>query len=242
MDPNKKKLDKDELSRYSRSIMLPEIGTEGQLRLCGGKVLVVGCGALGSIVAMYLAGSGVGHISISDYDTVGLSNLQRQLSFTEHDVGALKTEATERRLRDINSSIEVRTLPEMITRSKAREFFPEYDVIVECSDNPSTKYMVTDVAAETGVPVVLGGVSGWTGQVLTLHRGGIRYRDIFPDEPAGCGVLPCATGGVLGPLPGVVGSVQACEVIKLLAGSGQTLGGRMLLIDMKNCEFREVYL
>ena len=182
MRPKKDKLDKEELSRYSRSIMLPEIGTEGQLRLCGGKVLVVGCGALGSIVAMYLAGSGVGHISISDYDTVGLSNLQRQLSFTEHDVGALKTEATERRLRDINSGIEVLTLPEMITRSKARELFGEYDVIVECSDNPSTKYMVTDVAGEAGVPVVLGGVSGWTGQVVTLHCGGIRYRDIFPDR------------------------------------------------------------
>lgn len=228
--------------RYSRNLLLPEIGESGQRALLRSSVLVVGAGALGSIVSMYLACSGVGRLGICDFDTVDLSNLQRQLGFTVDDIGRSKVEATSRRLAAINPEITIESHEGLLRPDKARELFARYDVIVEGSDNPATKYMVTDIAAETAKPCVLGGVSGFSGQVMTFHPGGKTYRDIFPDAAPEGGYTPCSLGGVLGPLPGIVGSIQAAEVIKIITGAGQTLDRRMLLVDALNMTFTEIHL
>ena len=233
----------DQRRRYSRTILLDGIGEEGQSALDRASVLVVGSGALGSIVSMYLAGSGVGYIAVADFDNVDLSNLQRQLSFTEEDLGQRKAEATGRRLRSINSLIEVEVINELITSRRATELFSRFDVIVEGSDNPSTKYLVSDVASELQRPCVIGGVREFGGQVMTQLPGHACYRDLFPDAACdAAGLTPCAAGGVLGPLPGIVASIQASEVIKLLTGVGTLLVDRLLLIDALDMHFTEISL
>lgn len=225
-------LDKEQMVRYSRTIMLEEIGTEGQRRLLDGSVFIVGAGALGSICAMYLAASGIGRIGIIDFDTVGLSNLQRQLSYTESDLGQPKTDVLKRRLHEINSGITVEAYNRMLTCENAAELFAGYDVVVEGSDNPSTKYLVTDTAHRLGKPCVAGGVREFVGQVMTFPPYcATTYRDLFPDAPCESGFTPCSAGGVLGPLPGVVASMQAAEVIKLLTGINTGIG-HLLQIDL----------
>lgn len=228
--------------RYSRNILLPEIGKSGQLALMQSSVLVIGAGALGSIVSMYLAGSGIGRIGLCDFDTVDISNLQRQLSFTMDDVGSLKLEATSRRLSAINPEVVIEPHDGLLRHDKAREIFKQYDVIVEGSDNPATKYMVTDVANKVGKSCVLGGVSGFEGQVMTFVPGGKSYRDIFPDAASERGYIPCSLGGVLGPLPGIVGSIQAAEVIKIITGAGSTLAGAILLVNAFDMTFTRINL
>lgn len=225
--------------RYARTLMLDNITETEQIKLLNASVLIVGCGALGSIASMYLAASGVGHITVVDFDTVGLSNLQRQLSFTEHDLGQKKSDTLARKLRDINSEIEITAVDKMLRQNEAIEIFKNFDVIVEASDNPSTKYMVTDTAQRVGKPCVVGGVRGFDGQVTTVMPGEVAYRDIFPDT-ACSGFTPCSAGGVLGPLPGVVASIQAAEVIKTITGVGKTLKSRMLIIDLLNGNFRTI--
>lgn len=228
--------------RYSRNILLPEIGRAGQLELLQASVLVVGAGALGSIVSMYLAGSGIGRIGLCDFDTVDISNLQRQLSFTIDDVGCPKLEATVRRLSSINPDLIIEPHDGFLRHDKARELFKRYDVIVEGSDNPATKHMVTDIANEVGKPCVLGGVNGFDGQVMTFLPGGKRYRDIFPDAVAEGGYTPCSIGGVLGPLPGIIGSIQAAEVIKIITGAGTTLADTLLLVNALDMTFTRIKL
>ncbi|MDE5573720.1 MAG: HesA/MoeB/ThiF family protein [Muribaculaceae bacterium] len=230
----------DNRRRYSRNLLLPEIGQSGQIMLMQSSVLIVGAGALGSIVAMYLAGSGVGHIGICDFDTIDISNLQRQLGFTIDDIGKSKVNVLSRRLSSINSEIIVEPHEGLLRAEKAPEIFKNYDVIVEGSDNPSTKYMVTDIANECGKPCVLGGVSGFDGQVMTLLPGKSQYRDIFPDATPADGYTPCNLGGVLGPLPGIIGSIQATEVIKIITKAGETLDRRMLLVNALNMTFTEI--
>lgn len=223
--------------------MLDGIGEAGQEALCRASVLVVGSGALGSIVSMYLAGSGIGHIAVADFDTVDVSNLQRQLSFTEQDLGQYKSEATGRRLRSINSLIEVEVINELITEKRARELFSRFDVIVEGSDNPATKYLVSDVAAALERPCIIGGVREFGGQVMTQMPGHACYRDLFPDAACdSAGLTPCAAGGVLGPLPGIVASIQASEVIKVVTGAGMPLVDRLLMIDAATMRFTEISL
>ena len=217
--------------RYARQIALPEIGREGVERLLGSSVLIVGAGALGCISAMYLAAAGVGRIGVADFDKVGLSNLQRQLSYTEDDIGRPKADTLASKLRAINSGIEVEVIRRMLTKGNIAEYIERYDVVVEGSDNPSTKYLVSDAARTYGKPCVIGGVRGFIGQITTQLPEGPCYRDIFPDIPEQCGLTPCASLGVLGPVPGIIASLQATEVIKLITGAGVPLSGRLLQID-----------
>lgn len=227
----------DELRRYSRTIMLPGMGQEAQNRLLSSSVLVLGTGALGSIVSMYLAGSGIGTIGIADFDTIDISNLQRQLSFTTADIGRPKVEATAAKLRAINPGITIRVHEGLVREPLAREIFPHYDLIVEGSDNPPTKYLVTDLCTELGIPYVLGGVSEFSGQVLSWAPGHPGYRDLFPEGAPVENATPCGLGGILGPVPGTVGSIQAAEVIKIITGTGQPLYGRMLTFNALHMTF-----
>lgn len=217
--------------RYSRQIVLPEIGREGVERLLASSVLIVGAGALGCISAMYLAAAGVGRIGVADFDTVGLSNLQRQLSYTEDDIDKLKADTLAEKLKAINSAVEVEVIIKMLTKGNIAEYVGRYDIVVEGSDNPSTKYLVSDTAKALGKACVIGGVRGFIGQLTTQLPDGPFYRDIFPDIAEQCGMTPCTSMGVPGPVPGVVASLQATEAIKLITGAGQTLSGRLLQIN-----------
>lgn len=233
-------LSKEQHRRYSRNIFLPEIGKEGQIKLLNASVLIVGTGALGSVVSMYLAAAGVGRIGLCDFDTIDISNLQRQLSFTEGDVGKKKVEVTADKLHAINSEIRLNVYDGMLRKERAKELFDEYDIIVEGSDNPNTKYMVTDIAQTLKKPCVLGGVAQFSGQVMTILPGGTTYRDLFPDAAGDGEFMPCSIGGVLGPVPGIVGSIQATEVIKLITAAGNPLASQILTIDALNMTFRKM--
>ncbi len=224
-------LDKEQELRYSREILLPEIGREGVERLLGSSVLVVGAGALGCIAAMYLAAAGVGRIGVADFDIIGLSNLQRQLSYTEADINRPKAEALASKIKAINSSVEVVVIDKMLTKANIGQYIERYEIVVEGSDNPSTKYLISDTAKAMGKPCVIGGVRGFIGQITTQLSEGPSYRDIFPDIPEQCGMTPCSSMGVLGPVPGIVASLQATEVIKLITGAGNPLCGRLFQID-----------
>lgn len=224
-------LSKTDRIRYSRNILLEGFGENGQHKLANASVIIVGTGALGSVVAMYLAASGIGKIGLCDFDTIDLSNLQRQFSFTTDDVGKSKVKTLSKKISDINPGIEIDVYEKFIDRKSAGTIFPGYDIIVEASDNPATKYLVTDTARLLGKPCVFGGVAQYLGQVTTFMPDSIPYHEIFPYDEADNGLLPCNIGGVLGPLPGVIGSIQAIEVIKLLAGIGKPLVGRLLLYD-----------
>lgn len=227
-------LTKEQRLRYSRNIMLPEIGKRGQELLLKSRVLIVGTGALGSITAMYLAASGVGHLTLVDYDTIDLSNLQRQLSFATSDCGTKKTDAAKRRIAEINPDVRVDLFDKMLTKGNVRELFEGHDLVIEGSDNPATKYLVTDLCAELGIPCVLGGVAQYRGQVTSWAPGYPTYRDLFPESAAEGGYTPCSLGGILGPLPGVIASTQACEAIKIITGAGTPLYGRLFLLDLLN--------
>lgn len=217
--------------RYSRNILLDEIGKEGQQKLLDSRVLIVGCGALGSIASMYLAGSGVGHLTIVDYDTIDISNLQRQLSFTTDKLGEKKVKATAQRLREINPEIEITPLDLTLTRSCVKEILRGHDVVVEGSDNPYTKHMIALACRELQIPCVTGGVQGWNGQVTTSLPGKPGYLELFPEPAADDAFTPCSLGGLLGPLPGVIASMQAAEVIKLITGAGEPLSSRLLMYN-----------
>ena len=217
----------EERMRYKRNLALPGIGEEGQRRLLEARVLVTGCGALGSIVSMYLAGSGVGHITLIDFDLVDISNLQRQLSFITDSVGKKKAFALGERLRQINPHIEIKPLDLRLTEENASELFAAHDLIVDGSDNPATKYLIAKFAAQHSKPYVLGGVHEWRGQVMTCLPGTPGYADLFPAPAADASLPP----GLLGPLPGIVASVQAAETIKVLTGAGTPLASRLLLVD-----------
>ena len=220
--------------------MLSGIGAEGQQKLLDSSVLIVGCGALGSVASLYLAGSGIGRIGLVDFDTVDVSNLQRQLSFTTADVSTKKSVTLGDKLRAINPDIHVEIYDEFLTPRRAKELIAQYDVIVEGSDNPDTKYMVSDACVALGKPYVMGGISGYGGQVTSYSPGHAAYRDIFPEAAAPDGFTPCALGGVLGPLPGIVGSIQASEVIKIVTGIGEPLFNRLLLVDAESMQFRRI--
>jgi adenylyltransferase/sulfurtransferase len=226
--------------RYSRNIMLDGIGVEGQQKLLDARVLVVGAGALGSVASLYLAASGVGHIAVADFDTVDISNLQRQLTFTEADLGRPKAQVTAEKLRALNSEVEVEAVNELLRPEAMRRLAPRFDLVIEGSDNPETKYMVTDLCAEIGKPCVLGGVAQYAGQVVSCMPGAATYRDFFAEPAAAGGFTPCAMGGVLGPLPGIIGSVMAAEAVKIITGAGRPLASRLLLVDALTMQFTEL--
>lgn len=219
-------------TRYSRLASLPEIGPEGVAKLQEARVAVIGCGALGSLCAMYLAASGVGNINIADFDTVDLSNLQRQLFFTEADLGKTKALVLRDRMLALNSGVSVNVTQEMVRPANAGDFLAGCDVVVDGSDNPATKLMTDRLAAKYGIPCVIAGVRGFDLQVITCLPGGTRYADIFGDAPACDGFTPCSIAGVLGPTAGIAASLQAAETVKLITGAGNTLSGKLLTINL----------
>ncbi|HGY09865.1 MAG TPA: molybdopterin-synthase adenylyltransferase MoeB [Oceanithermus profundus] len=232
---------REELDRYARHMILPEVGPEGQARLKAASVLVVGAGGLGSPLLMYLAAAGVGRIGIVEDDVVDLSNLQRQVLYGTADVGRPKAEAAAERLAALNPHVRVEAHPHRLTSENALELFGSYDVIVDASDNFPTRYLVNDAAVLTDKPLVYGAIHRFDGQVSVFHhQGGPCYRCLFPKPPKPGSVPSCAQAGVFGVLPGVVGSLMATEVLKLLLGIGRPLSGRLLLYDGLEAEFREL--
>ena len=234
----------EEIRRYSRHLIMPEIGMEGQRRMKEGSVLLIGAGGLGAPLALYLAAAGVGHIGIIDFDVVDDSNLQRQIVHGTSTLGMRKTESAKRRLLDLNPHIEVTTYDEQITSENAFDLLRPYDVIVDGTDNFPTRYLTNDASVMLGKPNVYGSIFRFEGQttVFDPSRGGPCYRCLYPEPPPPGLVPSCAEGGVLGVLPGVIGTIQATEAIKLITGVGEPLIGRLLLYDALAMRFRELKL
>ena len=236
-------LTRPELVRYARHIALPEIGFEGQQRLKASRVLCVGAGGLGSPLALYLAAAGVGTLGIVDFDRVDESNLQRQLLHGTKDIGRSKLDSAESRLRDVNPHVKVVKHETKLSSGDALGVVADYDVVVDGTDNFPTRYLVNDACVLAGKPNVYGSVFRWEGQASVFAtEGGPCYRCLFR-EPPPPGLVPnCAEGGVVGVLPGIIGSLQALETIKLLLGVGTSLAGRLLIFDALALEWREVTL
>lgn len=229
----------DESIRYSRHFVLPDFGTDGQKRLKQSKVLVVGAGGLGAPVLYYLAAAGIGHLGIADADVVSLSNLQRQILFTVDDVGKKKAAQAALRLRLLNPAITIEALEERITSANALTRLAHYDVVVDATDNFPTRYLLNDACVLLGKPLVYGSVFRYEGQVAVFNfNHGPNYRDLYPTPPRPGSVPDCEQGGVLGVLPGLIGCYQANEVIKLIAGIGEPLSGKLLLLDTLSLETR----
>ncbi len=234
-------LDRAEIARYGRHLTLPEFGVTGQKRLKASRVLLVGAGGLGSPLGLYLAAAGVGTLGLVEFDRVDESNLQRQVLYGQSDVGRPKVEAALERLAQINPLITLEPHPTRLEAANARRLIEAYDVVVDGSDNFATRYLVNDACVLAGKPVVWGAISRFEGQVAVFWGSrGPCYRCLFP-EPPPAGLIPsCAEGGVLGVLPGIVGSLQANEAIKLIAGLGEPLIGRFVTFDALRMRFREL--
>jgi len=231
------KLTQEELVRYSRHLAIPEFGMEGQLKLKAAKVLVIGAGGLGSPVLLYLAAAGVGHIGIVDFDVIDSTNLQRQVLYSEQEVGLSKAQQAKAKILALNPHIHVEIYNTAFTRENALELMEPYDVVADGTDNFQTRYLVNDACVLTGKINIYASIFRFEGQVSVfnyLHESGERgpnYRDIFPAPPPPGLVPSCAEGGVLGVLPGIIGSLQASEVIKVITGVGEPLVGRLFLFD-----------
>lgn len=234
-------LSPDELQRYHRHLILPDVGEDGQRRLKGARVLVVGAGGLGSPVALYLAAAGVGQLGIVDADAVELSNLQRQVLHGTRDVGRPKVDSARERLRELNANVDVATFQTRLTSANALELMRGYDVVIDGTDNFPTRYLVNDACVLLGIPNVYGSVIRFDGQASVFASAeGPCYRCLFR-EPPPPGLIPnCAEGGVFGVLPGLVGMIQATETIKLITGVGESLIGRLLLVDALRMRFRTI--
>lgn len=226
-----------DFARYARQLAIPEIGKKGQEKLSQGKVLIIGCGALGSMVAMQLAGAGVGNITIADYDTIDISNLQRQFFFKTDESGKPKADILKERINALNPDIKVKILPEMITGMKAETLFGDFDFIVDATDNPESKKMTGEICKEKGKACCIAGINGFSGQVMTLLPEDPRFEDFF-GQGTSEGFLPCSLGGVVGPAAALCASLQAAEVIKYLTGAGELLSGKILLFDLLNNSFK----
>ncbi len=236
-------LDSAEIRRYSRHLILPEVGTEGQRRLKAARVLMVGTGGLGSPLGMYLAAAGVGKIGLVEFDEVDESNLQRQLLYGQSDVGRPKIEAAMERLSEINPHVELTGHPVRLESSNALDIVAQYDLVVDGTDNFPTRYLVNDACVLSGKPNVYGSIFRFEGQVSVFWGAqGPCYRCLFPEPPPPGLVPSCAEGGVLGVLPGIIGSLQANEVLKLILGVGDSMIGRLLLFDALKLSFRELRL
>ena len=226
----------DPRERYARQTMLPEIGPEGQRRLAASSVLLVGVGGLGSPAALYLTGAGVGRLGLADPDTVSESNLQRQVLYTESQIGRPKPAAARERLAALSSSTRFDLHPEGLTAENARELVAAYDLVVEGCDNFATRYLLDEACAEVGRPWVYGSIGAFHGQVSLFNgRTGRRYTELYPDREALC-ALPRSTAGVLGTVPGVIGAIEASEAIKWIAGFGEPLEGKLFTIDLKTLQ------
>jgi sulfur-carrier protein adenylyltransferase/sulfurtransferase len=234
-------LSKEERQRYARHLRLPNVTLVGQRRLKASRVLVVGAGGLGSPVALYLAAAGVGHIGLVDFDDVDLTNLQRQLLHGTADVGRPKLESARDRLRDVNPNVEVALYDARLTSANAMQIMRGYDVVVDGTDNFATRYLTNDACVLLGIPNVYGSVYRFEGQASVFAtKDGPCYRCLFREPPPPGLVPDCAEGGVLGVLPGMIGTIQANETIKLLVGIGEPLVGKLLLCDALNGGFRTI--
>ncbi|MBW7881884.1 MAG: molybdopterin-synthase adenylyltransferase MoeB [Caldilineaceae bacterium] len=239
-------LNDEQRIRYSRHTLLSEVGESGQVKLLESKVLLIGAGGLGSPAAMYLAAAGVGTLGIVDFDTVDISNLQRQILHGNKDVGRPKVESAADRIHDINPDVKVIPFREPLTSENALEIIRQFDIVLNGSDNFPTRYLVNDACRMLGRPLVDGSIFMFEGQVTVYlpdapeygTEGGPCYRCLYPEPPAPGEVPSCAEAGVLGVLPGIVGSIQAVEAIKLILGVGEPLVGRLLLIDTLDMSFR----
>lgn len=221
-----------DLRRYSSQTMLAEIGEEGQRRLLASSVLIVGLGGLGAAVATYLTGAGVGRIGLCDPDRVSLSNLQRQVLYTEQQIGMPKVEEAARRLGSQSSSTRFDLHPDGLTEENGETLAAGYDLLVDCTDNFATRYLIDDICHRLGKPWVYGSIGEFRGQVAVMnHLNGRRYADLYPDREALC-ALPHKTAGVIGAVPGVIGAMEASEALKLLAGFGNPLDGKLFSIDL----------
>jgi adenylyltransferase/sulfurtransferase len=241
--PPATRLTNEEILRYSRHLIMPEVGMEGQLKLKGAKVLLIGTGGLGAPLGLYLTAAGVGHIGLVDFDVVDFTNLQRQVTFGTSDVGKPKTAAAKARLSNLNPDVEITSYEIKLTSENALELFKDYDVIVDGTDNFPTRYLVNDACILLGKPNVYGSIFRFEGQTTVFGMpDGPCYRCLYPEPPPPGLVPSCAEGGVLGVLPGIIGSLQALETIKLILGRGDSLVGRLLLFDALTMKFRELKL
>ncbi len=241
--PNKVDLSHEEITRYSRHLIMPEVGVEGQKRLKYAKVLVVGAGGLGSPIIMYLAAAGVGTLGLVDFDVVDYSNLQRQIIHRTDDVGIPKLDSAKKTINGINPYVKVITHNVALNSENALEIIKDYDIVVDGTDNFPTRYLVNDACVLLGKPSVYGSIFRFEGQVSVFnYNEGPCYRCLY-SEPPPPGLVPsCAEGGVFGVLPGLVGTIQATEIIKLIIEKGESLANRLMLIDALDMEFRELKL
>ena len=237
-------LSSDDLARYSRHLLLPELQADGQRRLKAARVLCIGAGGLGSPAALYLAAAGVGTIGLVEFDCVDLSNLQRQILYGTGDVGGQKLEAARKRIHDLNPNVDVVPHGERFTSENAESVVSSYDVIIDGSDNFQTRYLSNDVCVFARKPNIYGSVFRFEGQasVFAPHLGGPCYRCLFPEPPPPGAAPSCAEAGVLGVLPGIIGLLQATEALKLIIGAGETLVGRLMHFDALKMKFREFNL
>jgi adenylyltransferase/sulfurtransferase len=243
VDDSLPELESDELVRYSRHLELAEVGEEGQRRLKQAGVLIVGAGGLGSPAALYLAAAGIGRIGIVDFDVVDLTNLQRQILHDTSTVGTPKTESARDRLHNLNPHVHVETIDDELTSTNALDVIGEYDVVIDCTDNFKTRYLTNDACVLLGRPNVYGSVLRFEGQAsMFATPDGPCYRCLFREPPPPGLVPSCAEAGVLGVLPGLIGTIQATEAIKLILGAGDTLAGRLLLVDALRMNFRTIKL
>lgn len=234
-------LSSKEIERYSRQIIIPEIGLEGQQKLKDSSVLIVGAGGLGSPISIYLAAAGVGRLGIVDFDNITFSNLQRQILYSTNDVGHPKTLLAEQRLAGINPNVKIDLYNTSLNKTNALEILKEYDIIADGSDNFATRYLVNDACVLLGKPFVYGSILRFEGQLSFFDtKTGPCYRCLYPEPPRRGEVPSCEEGGVLGVLPGIVGSLQANEVIKFILGKGELLSGKLLLFDSLKMNFRKL--
>src|SRR5438105_4024383 len=236
-------LSKDEILRYSRHLIMPEVGMEGQQKLKAARVLCIGTGGLGSPLALYLSAAGVGTLGLVDFDVVDFTNLQRQVIHFTSDVGRPKLESAKEKIAAINPYVNVKTFETKLTSQNALEIFSGFDIIVDGTDNFPTRFLVNDACVFTGKPNVYGSIFRFEGQASVFAaKDGPCYRCLYPEPPPPGLVPSCAEGGVLGILPGLVGLIQATEAIKLILGTGEPLIGRLLLVDALGMRFRELKL
>ena len=232
----------DQLLRYARHIILDEVGEEGQLQLLNSKVLVVGAGGLGSPILLYLAAAGIGTLGIIDFDTVDISNLQRQILHATDRVGESKVDSAIEAIKAVNPEVIVRAHKEKLTAENALALVREYDLVTDGCDNFTTRYLVNDACHLAGVPLVAGALQRFEGQLATFksHEDGPCYRCLFPNPPPPGTTASCETAGIFGSIAGVIGTAQATEVLKELLGLGESLSGSLLLYDALNTTFRKI--
>ena len=236
-------LSTEEIQRYSRHLLMPEVSPEGQIKLKQAKVLIVGLGGLGSPAAYYLAAAGVGMLGLADFDQVELTNLQRQILYNSENVGKSKVEIAENRLQSINPFIHIISHKIKLSAKNAFDIMKKYDIIIDGTDNFSSRYLINDACVLLSKPYVYGSVYRFEGKVSVFaFNNGPCYRCLYPESPLPGSVPGCAEGGVLGVLPGIIGSLQAVEAIKLILGKGNTLSGRLLLFDGMDLKFTEMAL